>query len=86
MLDGEMPQYIADNNSSSVDITWWVYTSLSQKVTSAEVLKVTINLGASEKCTFGFRTIRAGNAPALTDDGITFLDLIKTSGRPCRPT
>ena len=24
VLDGEMPQYIADNNNSSVDTSWWV--------------------------------------------------------------
>ena len=54
-----------------------LYATLSQKVTSAEVLKITISIGGSEIMHFQVWHDKAGNAPALTDDGITFVDLTK---------
>ncbi len=54
-----------------------LYATLSQKVTSAEVLKITISIGGSEIMHFQVWHDKAGNATPLTDDGITFVDLTK---------
>jgi hypothetical protein len=52
-----------------------LYATLSQKVTSAEVLEITISIGGAEIMHFQVWHDKAGNAPAVTDDGITFVDL-----------
>jgi hypothetical protein len=52
-----------------------LYATLSQKVTSAEVLKITLSIGGSEIMHFQVWHDKAGNATPLTDDGITFVDL-----------
>jgi hypothetical protein len=62
-----------------------LYATLSQKVTSAEVLKITISIGGSEIMHFQVWHDKAGNAhlangAALTDNGITFVDL--TTNQP----
>jgi hypothetical protein len=57
-----------------------LYATLSQKVTSAEVLKITISIGGAEIMHFQVWHDKAGNAPALTDDGIKFVDL--TTNQP----
>src|ERR1700738_4173734 len=54
-----------------------LYATLSQKVTSAEVLKITISIGGSEIMHFQVWHDKAGNATPLTDSGITFVDLTK---------
>jgi hypothetical protein len=54
-----------------------LYATLSQKVTSAEVLKITISIGGSEIMHFQVWHDKAGNATPLADDGITFVDLTK---------
>jgi hypothetical protein len=54
-----------------------LYATLSQKVTSAEVLKITISIGGSEIMHFQVWHDKAGNATPLTDNGITFVDLTK---------
>jgi hypothetical protein len=54
-----------------------LYATLSQKVTSPEVLKITISIGGSEIMHFQVWHDKAGNATPLTDDGITFADLTK---------
>ena len=54
-----------------------LYATLSQKVTSPEVLKITISIGGSEIMHFQVWHDKAGNATPLTDDGITFVDLTK---------
>jgi hypothetical protein len=54
-----------------------LYATLSQKVTSAEVLKITISIGGSEIMHFQVWHDKAGNATPLTDHGITFVDLTK---------
>jgi hypothetical protein len=54
-----------------------LYATLSQKVTSAEVLKITISIGGSEIMHFQVWHDKAGNALPLTDGGITFFDLTK---------
>jgi len=54
-----------------------LYATLSQKVTSAEVLKITLSIGGSEIMHFQVWHDKAGNATPLTDDGITFVDLTK---------
>ena len=54
-----------------------LYATLSQKVTSAEVLKITISIGGAEIMHFQVWHDKAGNAPALTDHAITFVDLTK---------
>jgi len=54
-----------------------LYATLSQKVSSAEVLKITISIGGAEIMHFQVWHDKAGNAPPLTDDGITFVDLTK---------
>ena len=54
-----------------------LYATLSQKVTSAEVLKIIISIGGSEIMHFQVWHDKAGNATPLTDDGITFVDLTK---------
>jgi hypothetical protein len=54
-----------------------LYATLSQKVTSAEVLKITISIGGSEIMHFQVWHDKAGNATPLTDQGITFVDLTK---------
>jgi hypothetical protein len=54
-----------------------LYATLSQKVTSAEVLKITISIGGSEIMHFQVWHDKAGNATPLTDRGITFVDLTK---------
>ena len=54
-----------------------LYATLSQKVTSAEVLKITLSIGGSEVMHFQVWHDKAGNATPLTDDGITFVDLTK---------
>ena len=57
-----------------------LYATLSQKVTSAEVLKITISIGGSEIMHFQVWHDKAGNATPLTDDGITFVNL--TNNQP----
>jgi hypothetical protein len=57
-----------------------LYATLSQKVTSAEVLKITLSIGGSEIMHFQVWHDKAGNATPLTDDGITFVDL--TNNQP----
>jgi hypothetical protein len=62
-----------------------LYATLSQKVTSAEVLKITISIGGSEIMHFQTWHDKAGNAhlangAVLTDNGITFVDL--TTNQP----
>jgi hypothetical protein len=54
-----------------------LYATLSQKVTSAEVLKITISIGGSEIMHFQVWHDKAGNATPLSDGGITFVDLTK---------
>ena len=54
-----------------------LYATLSQKVTSAEVLKITISIGGSEIMHFQVWHDKAGNATPLTDNGITFVDFTK---------
>jgi len=54
-----------------------LYATLSQKVTSPEVLKITLSIGGSEIMHFQVWHDKAGNATPLTDDGITFVDLTK---------
>ncbi|MGC1294793.1 MAG: twin-arginine translocation signal domain-containing protein [Alloacidobacterium sp.] len=54
-----------------------LYATLSQKVTSAEVLKITISIGGSEIMHFQVWHDKAGNATPLIDQGITFVDLTK---------
>jgi len=54
-----------------------LYATLSQKVTSAEVLKITLSIGGSEIMHFQVWHDKAGNATPLTDSGITFVDLTK---------
>src|ERR1700746_3429467 len=54
-----------------------LYATLSQKVTSAEVLKITLSIGGSEIMHFQVWHDKAGNATPLTNQGITFLDLTK---------
>jgi Ferritin-like domain len=54
-----------------------LYATLSQKVTSAEVLKITLSIGGSEIMHFQVWHDKAGNATPLTDNGITFVDLTK---------
>jgi Ferritin-like domain len=61
-----------------------LYATLSQKVTSAEVLKITISIGGSEIMHFQVWHDKAGNALALTDDGITFVDLTKNQPETLR--
>ena len=53
-----------------------LYATLSQKVTSAEVLKISLSIGGSEIMHFQVWHDKAGNATPLTDNGITFVDLI----------
>jgi hypothetical protein len=57
-----------------------LYATLSQKVTSAEVLKITLSIGGSEIMHFQVWHDKAGNATPLTDNGITFVDL--TTNQP----
>jgi hypothetical protein len=52
-----------------------LYATLSQRVASAEVLKITLSIGGSEIMHFQVWHDKAGNATPLTDDGITFVDL-----------
>src|ERR1700675_699386 len=52
-----------------------LYATLSQKVNSAEVLKITISIGGSEIMHFQVWHDKAGKATPLTDQGITFVDL-----------
>jgi hypothetical protein len=54
-----------------------LYATLSQKVTSAEVLKITLSIGGSEIMHFQVWHDKAGNATPLIDNGITFVDLTK---------
>ena len=54
-----------------------LYATLSQKVTSAEVLKITLSIGGSEIMHFQVWHDKAGNATPLSDNGITFVDLTK---------
>jgi len=54
-----------------------LYATLSQKVTSAEVLKIATSIGGSEIMHFQVWHDKAGNAIPLTDDGVTFFDLTK---------
>jgi hypothetical protein len=54
-----------------------LYATLSQKVTSAEVLNITISIGGAEIMHFQVWHDKAGNATPLTDHGITFVDLTK---------
>jgi Ferritin-like domain len=61
-----------------------LYGTLSQRVTSAEVLRITISIGGAEIMHFQVWHDKAGNAVHLTDDqpggSLTFVDL--TSGQP----
>ena len=62
-----------------------LYATLSQKVTSAEVLKITLGIGGSEIMHFQVWHDKAGNAhlangAPLKDNGITFVDL--TANQP----
>ncbi|MFY9528682.1 MAG: ferritin-like domain-containing protein [Candidatus Acidiferrales bacterium] len=57
-----------------------LYATLSQRVTSLEVLKITISIGGSEIMHFQVWHDKAGNAKPLTDGGLTFVDL--TTGQP----
>jgi len=56
-----------------------LYATLSQRVTSAEVLKITISIGGSEIMHFQVWHDKAGNAIALTDNqaggSLTFVNL-----------
>lgn len=56
-----------------------LYATLSQRVTSAEVLKITISIGGSEIMHFQVWHDKAGNAVALTDNqaggSLTFVNL-----------
>lgn len=62
-----------------------LYATLSRKVTSAEVLKITLSIGGSEIMHFQVWHDKAGNAhlangALLIDKGITFVDL--TANQP----
>jgi hypothetical protein len=63
-----------------------LYSTLSQKVTSLEVLRIVVSIGGSEIMHFQTWQDKAGNALPLTDvdpitnSSVTFVDL--TSGQP----
>jgi Ferritin-like domain len=52
-----------------------LYATLSQRVTSREVLKITLSIGGSEIMHFQTWHDKAGNAVPLTDGSLTFPDL-----------
>ena len=52
-----------------------LYATLSQRVTSAEVLRITISIGGSEIMHFQVWHDKAGNAVPLTDGSLTFPNL-----------
>src|SRR6201997_3021592 len=52
-----------------------LYATLSQKVTSPEVLKITLSIGGAEKKHFQVWHDKAGNAVALTDGDLIFQNL-----------
>ena len=52
-----------------------LYATLSQRVTSLEVLRITLSIGGSEIMHFQTWHDKAGNAVALTDGDLTFPDL-----------
>jgi ferritin-like protein len=52
-----------------------LYATMSQRVTSAEVLRITLSIGGSEIMHFQTWHDKAGNAMPLTDGDLTFPDL-----------
>jgi len=52
-----------------------LYATLSQRVSSPEVLRITISIGGSEIMHFQVWHDKAGNAVPLTDGSLTFVDL-----------
>jgi hypothetical protein len=52
-----------------------LYATLSQRVSSREVLRITISIGGSEIMHFQVWHDKAGNAVALTDGSLTFQNL-----------
>jgi Ferritin-like domain len=52
-----------------------LYATLSQRVSSREVLRITISIGGSEIMHFQVWHDKAGNAVALTDGSLTFVNL-----------
>jgi hypothetical protein len=52
-----------------------LYPTLAQKVTSLEVLRVLLSIGASEVMHFQTWHDKAGNAPKVTDGNLSFPDL-----------
>ena len=52
-----------------------LYATLSQRVSSPEVLRITIGIGGSEIMHFQVWHDKAGNAVPLTDGALTFVDL-----------
>jgi hypothetical protein len=52
-----------------------LYATMSQRVTSLEVLKITLSIGGSEIMHFQTWHDKAGNAVSLTDGDLTFPDL-----------
>jgi hypothetical protein len=52
-----------------------LYPSLAQRVSSVEVLRILLSIGGTEISHFQTWQDKAGNAPALTADGLTFPDL-----------
>jgi len=57
-----------------------LYATMSQRVTSSEVLRITTSIGGSEIMHFQVWHDKAGNAKPLTDGSLTFVDL--TTGQP----
>src|ERR1700675_3430846 len=57
-----------------------LYATLSQRVSSPEVLRITISIGGSEIMHFQVWHDKAGNAVPLTDGSLKFVDL--TTGQP----
>jgi Ferritin-like domain len=55
-----------------------LYATLSQRVSSREVLRITISIGGSEIMHFQVWHDKAGNAVALTDGPLTFQNLADT--------
>src|ERR1700675_1002876 len=57
-----------------------LYATLSQRVSSPEVLRITISIGGAEIMHFQVWHDKAGNAVPLTDGSLKFVDL--TTGQP----
>jgi len=61
-----------------------LYATLSQRVTSLEVLRITLSIGGSEIMHFQTWHDKAGNAVPLTDGDLTFPDLADSSDEALR--